>query len=61
MHCQGRLTQLPLADTGLICPRGLPASISNLTALETLDLANNLVNDTVANVGKVSKLVYLCI
>jgi hypothetical protein len=38
---QGRLTQLPLASLGLSCPDGLPANLSGLSALQTLDWAFN--------------------
>ncbi|KAF8055659.1 GSO1 [Scenedesmus sp. PABB004] len=57
---QGRLTQLAVAQGGLECPRGLPASLGNLTALRTLDLAFNAlgmpVSDVAAILGRMASL-----
>eukprot|EP00775_Hariotina_reticulata_P004434 gene4434-4689_t len=50
---QGQLTRLAVAAAGLNCPRGLPSSLVNLTALVTLDLAFNALNNTVAEVASI--------
>ncbi|KAF6253768.1 hypothetical protein COO60DRAFT_1463034 [Scenedesmus sp. NREL 46B-D3] len=52
-NSDGRLTQLAVAQAGLICPRGLPASLSQLGALVTLDLAFNYINMTAAEVAQI--------
>ncbi len=51
---QGHLTQLAIAQAGLICPAGLPASFSQLEFLETIDLAFNDINMDIVDMGKVS-------
>lgn len=50
---QGRLTQLAAASTGLNCPNGLPADLSGLSALHTLDLSFNSLKSTVQQVAEV--------
>lgn len=47
------MTQLTLANAGLSCPNGLPASLSGLAALNTLDLAFNKLNSTMDRVAQV--------
>ena len=52
----GRIRQLSLAGAGLRCDGGgggLPPSFSNLTALQTLDLAFNSIGGTAAQLGAV--------
>lgn len=51
---QGHLTQLAIAQAGLICPAGLPDSFGQLEFLETIDLAFNDINMDVKDMGKVS-------
>lgn len=51
---QGRLTQLPLASLGLSCPDGLPANLSGLSALQTLDLAFNNLSSTTDRLAEVN-------
>jgi hypothetical protein len=51
---QGRLTQLAAASVGMVCPNGLPADLSGLSALQTLDLAFNSLNSTTDRLAQVS-------
>jgi hypothetical protein len=43
---QGRITLLELSQVGLVCRSGLPANLSGLAAVNTLDLAFNDLNTT---------------
>eukprot|EP00883_Tetradesmus_obliquus_P002744 jgi/Sobl393_1/12953/SZX66506.1 len=52
-NSDGRLTQLAVAQAGLICPRGLPSSMSQLDALTTLDLAFNFINMSTADITQI--------
>ena len=50
---QGRLTQLAAASVDMACPNGLPANLSGLSALQTLNLAFNSLNSTTERLTQV--------
>jgi hypothetical protein len=54
---QGRLTQLAAASVGMACPNGLPANLSGLSALQTLDFAFNSLNSTTE---RLTQVIMLC-
>jgi hypothetical protein len=56
---QGRLTQLAAASVGMVCPNGLPADLSGLSALQTLDLAFNNLNSTTDRLAQVRVFLHL--
>eukprot|EP00878_Enallax_costatus_P017728 GHUV01018625.1.p1 GENE.GHUV01018625.1~~GHUV01018625.1.p1 ORF type:complete len:897 (+),score=270.26 GHUV01018625.1:870-3560(+) len=49
----GHLIQLAIAQAGLICQTGLPASFGQLEFLETIDLAFNDLNMAITDMGKI--------